>query len=246
MRSSLVAIFVLPTGVLASIILMNLIGLNANIMSLGGVALAIGVMVDSAVIMIENAHKHLERDAGERTQAQIIIDASKEVGPQLFFSLLVITVSFLPIFSLGDQSGRLFKPLAFTKTFAIGAASILSITIVPVLMYFFVRGRVPHEERNPISRLLMWLYEPLFWLSLRGRVLTLLIAVGLMLGTLWPYSKLGSEFMPPLEEGDLLYMPTTDPSISVGKARELLQQTDKLIMAGMKRMAGTCRGWTTW
>jgi Cu(I)/Ag(I) efflux system membrane protein CusA/SilA len=229
LRSSLVAIFVLPTGVLASIILMNLIGLNANIMSLGGIALAIGVMVDSAVIMIENAHKHLEHDSGERTQAQIIIDASKEVGPQLFFSLLVITVSFLPIFSLGDQSGRLFKPLAFTKTFAIGAASLLSITTVPVLMYFFVRGRVPHEDRNPISKLLMRLYEPLFWLSLRGRLLTLLIAVALMLVTLWPYSELGSEFMPPLEEGDLLYMPTTDPSISVSKARELLQQTDKLI-----------------
>jgi copper/silver efflux system protein len=230
-RSALVAIFVLPTGVLASVILMNVIGLNANIMSLGGIALAIGVMVDSAVIMIENAHKHLEHDAQGRSHAQIIIDASREVGPQLFFSLLVITVSFLPIFSLGGQSGRMFKPLAFTKTFAIGAASVLSITIVPVLMYFFIRGRVPHEERNPVSRILMRLYEPLFWLSLRGRLLTLLLAIGLVLLTLWPYSKLGSEFMPPLEEGDLLYMPTTDPSISVTKARELLQQTDRLIMS---------------
>ncbi len=228
-RSSLVAIFVLPTGVLASVILMRMIGLNANIMSLGGIALAIGVMVDSAVIMIENAHKHLESDGGKRTHAQIIIDASKEVGPQLFFSLLVITVSFLPIFSLNGQSGRLFKPLAFTKTFAIGAASILSITMIPVLMYFFIRGRIPHEDRNPVSKILMKLYEPLFWLSLRGRLLTILIAVALVFVTLWPYSQLGSEFMPPLEEGDLLYMPTTDPSISVTKARELMQQTDKLI-----------------
>jgi len=229
-RSSLVAIFVLPAGVLASVILMHAIGLNANIMSLGGIALAIGVMVDSAVIMIENVHKHIEQDGGKRTHAQIIIDASKEVGPQLFFSLLVITVSFLPIFSLTGQSGRLFKPLAFTKTFAIGAAAILSITIIPVLMYFFIRGRIPHEDRNPISKILMWFYEPLFWISLRGRLLTILVAVGLVLVTLWPYSQLGSEFMPPLEEGDLLYMPTTDPSISVTKARELLQQTDKLIM----------------
>ncbi len=229
-RSSLVAIFVLPTGVLASVILMHAIGLNANIMSLGGIALAIGVMVDSAVIMIENAHKHLEHDGPDRTHAQIIIDASKEVGPQLFFSLLVITVSFLPIFSLSGQSGRLFKPLAFTKTFAIGAASILSITIIPVLMYFFIRGRVPHEETNPVSKVLMKSYEPLFWLSLRGRGITILIAIAAVLVTYWPYSQLGSEFMPPLEEGDLLYMPTTDPSISITKARELLQQTDKLIM----------------
>ncbi len=229
-RSSLVAIFVLPTGVLASVILMHAIGLNANIMSLGGIALAIGVMVDSAVIMIENAHKHLEHDSANRSHAQIIIDASKEVGPQLFFSLLVITVSFLPIFSLSGQSGRLFKPLAFTKTFAIGAASILSITIIPVLMYFFIRGRVPHEDSNPVSKVLMKSYEPLFWLSLRGRGFTLLLAVLAVLVTYWPYSQLGSEFMPPLEEGDLLYMPTTDPSISITKARELLQQTDKLIM----------------
>ena len=229
-RSSLVAIFVLPAGVLASIILMDAIGLNANIMSLGGIALAIGVMVDSAVIMIENAHKHLEDDDGTRSHSQIIIDASQQVGPQLFFSLLVITVSFLPIFSLTGQSGRLFRPLAFTKTFAIGAASILSITIIPVLMDFFIRGRIPSEERNPISRVLMRLYEPLFWFSLRGRFLTILSAVALVVITYWPYSQLGSEFMPPLEEGDLLYMPTADPSISITKARELLQQTDKLIM----------------
>jgi Cu(I)/Ag(I) efflux system membrane protein CusA/SilA len=228
-RSSLVAIFVLPTGVLASFILMHAIGLNANIMSLGGIALAIGVMVDSSVVMIENAHKHLERDSGKKTHAQIIIDASREVGPQLFFSLLVITVSFLPIFSLTGQSGRLFKPLAYTKTFAIGAAAILSITIIPVLMDFFIRGRIRHEDRNPVSKLLMWLYEPLFWISLRGRLVTILLALLLVAVTFWPYSKLGSEFMPPLEEGDLLYMPTTDPSISTTKARELLQQTDKLI-----------------
>lgn len=229
LRSSLVALFVLPAGVLASIILMDLLGLNANIMSLGGIALAIGVMVDSAVIMIENAHKHLEHDPQGRSHQQLIIEAAREVGPQLFFSLLVITVSFLPIFSLGGQSGRLFRPLAFTKTFAIGAASILSITIIPVLMYFFVRGRVPHEERNPVSRVLMRLYEPVFWVAMRGKAFTLLLAIVVLLITLWPYSQLGSEFMPPLEEGDLLYMPTTDPSISTTKARELLQQTDKLI-----------------
>ena len=228
-RSSLVALFVLPTGVLASIILMNLLGINANIMSLGGIALAIGVMVDSSIILIENTHKHLEQNDGTRTHSQIVIEACREVGPQLFFSLLIIVVSFLPIFALTGQSGRLFKPLAFTKTFAIAAAAILSITIIPVLMDFFVRGKIPHEERNVLSRFLMWAYEPLFWLAMRGRLLTPLIAVVLMVVTLWPYSQLGSEFMPPLEEGDLLYMPTTDPSISIGKARELLQQTDKLI-----------------
>ncbi len=228
-RSALVAIFVLPAGVLASIILMDAIGLNANIMSLGGIALAIGVMVDSAVIMIENAHKHLELDGGRRPHSDIIIEASQQVGPQLFFSLLVITVSFLPIFSLTGQSGRLFRPLAFTKTFAIGAAAVLSVTIIPVLMDFFIRGRIPSEERNPVSKILMKLYEPLFWFSLRGRFLTILAAVVLVAVTYLPYSQLGSEFMPPLEEGDLLYMPTADPSISITKARELLQQTDKLI-----------------
>ncbi|MFQ5730558.1 MAG: efflux RND transporter permease subunit [Planctomycetaceae bacterium] len=228
-RSSLVAIFVLPAGVLSSIILMHAIGLNANIMSLGGIALAIGVMVDSAIIMIENTHKHLESDAGKRTHSQIVIDACGEVGPQLFFSLLVITVSFAPIFSLVGQSGRLFRPLAFTNMFAIGSAAILAVVTVPVLMDFFVRGRIPHEERNPVSKILMKLYEPLFWLSLRGRAITIAIAVLVVAVTLWPYSQLGSEFMPPLEEGDLLYMPTTDPSISITKARELLQQTDKLI-----------------
>ncbi len=228
-RSSLVAIFVLPTGVLASVILMDLLGINANIMSLGGIALAIGVMVDSAIILIENTHKHLEEDHGTRTHSQIVIEACGEVGPQLFFSLLIIVVSFLPIFALSGQSGRLFKPLAYTKTFAIAAAALISITIIPVLMDFFVRGKIPHEERNPISRVLIRLYEPPFWLAMRGRLLTPLVAVALVLVALWPYSRLGSEFMPPLEEGDLLYMPTTDPSISIGKARELLQQTDALI-----------------
>ena len=228
-RSSLVVIFVLPTGVLASIILMDLLGINANIMSLGGIALAIGVMVDSSIILIENAHKHLEEDDGTRSHSQIIIDACREVGPQLFFALVIITVSFLPIFALGEQSGRLFKPLAFTKTFAIAAAALLSITIIPVLMDFFVRGKIPHEDRNPISRVLIRLYEPPFWLAMRAKLLTPLVAIALMVVTLWPYSRLGSEFMPPLEEGDLLYMPTTDPSVSIGKARELLQQTDKLI-----------------
>ncbi|QDU74549.1 Cation efflux system protein CusA [Bremerella volcania] len=228
-RSSLVAIFVLPTGVMAAMLLMHGIGLTANIMSLGGIALAIGVMVDSAIIMIENTHKHLEAP-GDRSHAQIIIDACSEVGPQLFFSLLVITVSFVPIFSLTGQSGRLFRPLAFTNMFAIGSAAVLAVVMVPVLMEFFVRGRVPSEERNPLSKLLMRIYEPLFWLGMRGRAFTILVAIALVAVTVWPFSQLGSEFMPPLEEGDLLYMPTTDPSISITKARELLQQTDKLIM----------------
>ena len=228
-RSSLVAIFVLPAGVLSAVTLMNLFGINANIMSLGGIALAIGVMVDSAVIMIENAHKHLEQNDGGRTHAQIIIDASKEVGPQLFFSLLIITVSFVPIFSLTGQSGRLMKPLAFTKTFALGAAALLSIKIIPVLMEYFVRGKVPDEQNNPVSRFLQRLYAPLFWLALKGRVCTLALAAGLVLVTYYPFTHLGSEFMPPLQEGDLLYMPTLDPSISIATSRGLLQQTDALM-----------------
>lgn len=249
LRSSLVAIFVLPTAVLASIIIMHLLGINANIMSLGGIAIAIGAMVDSSIVMVENAHKHYERDKGKKPHAEIIIAAAKEVGPTLFFSLLIITVSFLPIFVLGEQSGRLFKPLAFTKTFAMGAAAILAVTVVPVLMIYFIRGRIPGEQTNPISRFLQWAYEPFFWLALRGKYITLLIALLLVCSAILPLQKyiwgsqvigeklpflklsrqIGSEFMPPLNEGDLLYMPTTDPGISVTKARELLQQTDALI-----------------
>ncbi len=294
-RSALVAIFVLPTGVLVSLAIMYLLDINANIMSLGGIAIAIGVMVDSSVIMVENAHKHLERDR-ERTgrgeeptpRGTLIAEAAREVGPSLFFSLLIITVSFLPVFALGEQSGRLFKPLAYTKTFAMAAAAVLAVTVIPVLMVYFVSERVlpaslsrrtrittalcaiiapavvllfiplerlaayriplavgwvvlaalvvlPQrilpEDRNPISRLLEWIYDPLFALVMRFRWPVIIGAGVVVILTAWPLSRLGSEFMPPLEEGDLLYMPTTDPGISMTKARELLQQTDKIIAA---------------
>ena len=248
-RSSFVVIFVLPTAVLASLIVMNAMGINANIMSLGGIAIAIGAMVDSSIVMVENAHKHYERDKGKKPHAEIMIEAAKEVGPTLFFSLVIITVSFLPIFVLGEQSGRLFKPLAFTKTFAMGAAAILAVTVVPVLMIYFIRGRIPNEQTNPISRVLQRMYEPFFRLAMKGKYLTLLIAAALVCSAVLPLQKyiwgrqvigdklpmlklssqIGSEFMPPLDEGDLLYMPTTDPGISITKARELLQQTDALI-----------------
>lgn len=249
LRSSLVAIFVIPTAVLASLIIMQMMGLNANIMSLGGIAIAIGAMVDSSIVMVENAHKHYERDKGKKPHAEIIIDAAKEVGPTLFFSILIITVSFIPIFVLGEQSGRLFKPLAYTKTFAMGASAFLAITIVPILMIYFIRGRIPSERTNPLSRILQRVYQPFFWAAMKGKYLTLLIALLLILSALIPLQEyvfgrqvvgdtipglkmtrqIGSEFMPPLNEGDLLYMPTTDPGISVTKARELLQQTDALI-----------------
>ncbi len=228
MRSALVAILVLPIGLLASILVMNILGINANIMSLGGLALAIGVMVDSAIVMIENAHKHLEENP-DAPRHETILRAAQEVGPSLFFSLLVITVSFLPIFVLSDQSGRLFKPLAYTKTFAIAAGAILGITLVPVLMIYLIRGKIPSEDRNPINRLSQRLYEPAFWFVMRHPAITLISVVLLGLSTIYPISKIGTEFMPPLDEGDLLYMPTVDPSVSITKAKELLQQTDKLI-----------------
>ena len=294
-RSELVAIFVVPTSVLASLLIMHVLGISANIMSLGGIAIAIGVMVDSAIIMVENAHKHLDRDeervhAGHpaRPRTEIILEAAKEVGPSLFFSLLIITVSFLPVFVLGGESGRLFRPLAFTKTFAMAAAALLSVTIIPVLMVYFITARVLpkywgwksnltitlaamivpaaalwfvpvllpetgpyrwwmamgwailagmllvpqriiHEEKNPISRGLQKLYEPFFHAAIRFRWAVLVIAILFIASAIWPFQRLGSEFMPPLDEGDLLYMPTTDPSISITKARQVLQQTDKLI-----------------
>ena len=235
-RSAIVAVFVLPVGLLVSILVMNLLGMNANIMSLGGLALAIGVMVDSSVILIENAHKHLERERervvrGEaaKSRIQIITEACVEVGPSIFFSLLVITVAFLPIFVLEGQSGRLFKPLAYTKTFAIAAGAILGITIIPVLMVYFIRGKIPTEERNPVNRLSMAIYEPFFRFVMRHPAITLIVVLLLGASTYYPWTKLGSEFMPPLEEGDLLYMPTTDPAISVTKSKELLQQTDKIM-----------------
>jgi copper/silver efflux system protein len=228
-RSSLVAIITLPLAVLMAFTVMYYQGINANVMSLGGIAIAIGAMVDAAIIMIENAHKHLERDRGKKEHWQIIADASKEVGPTLFYALLVITVSFAPVFTLEAQEGRLFKPLAFTKTYSMAAASILAVTIVPILMGYWIRGKIRSEEQNPISRFLIWIYDPILHLLLRWKW-TVLLATLLILAIGWfPYSQLGSEFMPPLWEGDLLYMPTTFPGISVTKARELLQQTDKII-----------------
>lgn len=227
--SGLVAIFTLPTAILISFIVMKIQGINANIMSLGGIAVAIGAMVDAAIIMIENAHKHLEHDAGKKDHWKIILDASKEVGPSLFYSLLVITVSFLPVFALEAQEGRLFKPLAYTKTYSMAAAALLSITIVPILMGYFIRGKIPPEEKNPVNKILMKIYHPILNFVLRFKWLVIAFAILILALTYIPYSKIGSEFMPPLWEGDLLYMPTTLPGISITKAKEILQQTDKII-----------------
>ena len=227
--SALVAIFTLPVAILIAFLVMHAQGINANIMSLGGIAIAIGAMIDAAIIMIENAHKHLERDQGKKPHWQIIAAASREVGPTLFFSLLVITVSFVPVFALQEQSGRLFKPLAYTKTYSMGAAALLSVTIVPILMGWFIRGRIKPESANPLNRLLIRIYHPLVDFVLKWRKMTLLTALLLILSIWYPISKMGSEFMPPLYEGDLLYMPTTMPGISITKARELLQITDRII-----------------
>ncbi|RMG18933.1 MAG: CusA/CzcA family heavy metal efflux RND transporter, partial [Deltaproteobacteria bacterium] len=227
-RSAFVAIFTLPIGILMSFIVMRLVGVSANIMSLGGIAIAIGVMVDASIVMVENLHKHMERDP-DRNQLQLVLDSAKEVGPALFFSLLIVTVSFLPVFTLEQQEGRMFGPLAYTKTFAMAAASLVAVTVIPVLMYYFVRGRIRSEAQNPISRFFIRLYHPVIHFTLRHPVLVVVAALGIGLATLWPASKLGSEFMPPLNEGDLLYMPTTPPGISITKAREILQQTDRLI-----------------
>ena len=287
-RSAFVAIFTLPVGILISFLIIYPLGINANIMSLGGIAIAIGVMVDASVVMVENAHKHLERDTGSKSHTQIIMEASKEVGPALFYSLLIITVSFLPVFTLTEQSGRMFKPLAYTKTFAMAASSVLAVTVIPVLMTFFVVERpvpatlapvkkrllyyvlplvpmvgvlvagvagvslpdwslavalflgifilmclVPQrifpEAQNPISRFFVKLYLPIIHWVLNWKKITTLMAVIIVVLTWYPFSRLGSEFMPPLDEGDLLYMPTTLPGISITKAKELLQQTDKII-----------------
>ncbi len=228
-RSALVAIIMLPVGVLIAFIAMRMLGMNSNIMSLGGIAIAIGAMVDAAIVMIENAHKHLERDDGSKPRAQIIVEACREVGPALFFSLLIITVSFLPVFALEAQEGRLFKPLAFTKTFAMAGGALLSVTLVPVLMLLFVRGKIVPEHKNPVNRLLIALYRPVIDSVLRHRALTLGVAGLVLLASLWPASKLGSEFMPALNEGSLLYMPTTLPGLSVTQAQKLLQQQDRII-----------------
>jgi len=227
--SSLVAILTLPAGVLIAFIAMKLLGINANIMSLGGIAIAIGVMVDASVVMVENAHKHLERDRGKKSHQEIISEAAREVGPALFFSLMIITVSFLPVFSLQAQEGRLFTPLAYTKTFAMAASALLAITIIPVLMFYFIRGRIMSESRNPVSRVLIFLYRPLIKGVLCLPFVVIILSIIIIALTIIPFKKLGSEFMPPLNEGDLLYMPTTPPGISSAKASELLQQTDKII-----------------
>ncbi|MCW9709197.1 efflux RND transporter permease subunit [Fodinibius salsisoli] len=228
-RSSLVAIISLPIGILAAFLVMYFQGINANIMSLSGIAIAIGAMVDAAIVMVENAHKHLEKDRGKKGHWRIIIDASKEVGPALFFSLLIITVSFLPIFALEGQEGRLFKPLAFTKTYAMAAAALLSVTLVPVLMGYLIRGKIQPEHKNPVNRFLIWIYRPIINLALRFKWTTIIASIAILVISIVPLQRLGSEFMPPIEEGDLLYMPTTDPGISITKAKELLQQTDKII-----------------
>ena len=228
-RSSLVAIISLPIGILAAFLVMYFQGINANIMSLSGIAIAIGAMVDAAIVMVENAHKHLEKDRGKKGHWRIIVDASKEVGPALFFSLLIITVSFLPIFALEGQEGRLFKPLAFTKTYAMAAAALLSVTLVPVLMGYLIRGKIQPEHKNPVNRFLIWIYRPVINLALRFKWTTIIASVAILAISIVPLQRLGSEFMPPIEEGDLLYMPTTDPGISITKAKELLQQTDKVI-----------------
>jgi len=233
-RSAFVAVFTLPTAILIAFIIMRMQGINANIMSLGGIAIAIGAMVDAAIIMIENTHKHLEEENTKPAELQrnrwnIITDASKEVGPALFWSLIVITVSFIPVFSLEAQEGRLFRPLAFTKTYSMGAAALLAVTIVPILMGYFIRGKILPEERNPINYILIKLYNPVVNSVLKIPKTVLFIVFLIMIITVYPFMKLGSEFMPPLWEGDLLYMPTTMPGISITKAKEILQQTDKII-----------------
>jgi Cu(I)/Ag(I) efflux system membrane protein CusA/SilA len=229
LRSAFVAIITLPVGILIAFLVMYNQGLNANIMSLSGIAIAIGAMVDAAIVMIENAHKHIERDRGKKDHWQIVLDASKEVGPALFYSLLIITLSFLPVFTLQAQEGRMFQPLAFTKTYAMAASALLAITIVPVLMGYLIRGRIMPERKNPINRFLIRVYHPVIEGVLRFRWTTLALAFAVLAATIYPLQRLGSEFMPPLNEGDLLYMPTTDPGVSIAKAKEILQQTDRII-----------------
>lgn len=235
-RSSMVIIITLPLGILMAFIVMKWQGINANIMALGGIAIAIGDMVDGAIVMVENAHKHIseavEKKKAELTQSErweVIGNSSREVAPALFFSLLIITVSFIPIFVMEAQEGRLFSPLAYAKSYAMAAAAILTITVVPVLMGYFIRGRIIPEHKNPTNRLLHLIHSPILKLAMRWRAITLVLAVALLATTIYPLSKIGSEFMPPLDEGDILYMPSTFPGISITKAKELLQQTDKIL-----------------
>ncbi|GAA0813179.1 CusA/CzcA family heavy metal efflux RND transporter [Colwellia asteriadis] len=234
LRSSLVVIFSIPVGILTAFTVMHAQGLNANIMSLGGIAIAIGAMVDGAIVMIENMHKHLEKLPPEEKLSnekrwQLVINAANEVGPALFFSLLIITVSFVPVFTLEAQEGKMFSPLAYTKTYAMAASAALAITLVPVLMGYFIRGNVLAEHKNPINKALTAAYMPLLKTALNFPKITVFAAVIILGAGLYPVNKIGSEFIPPLDEGDLMYMPTTYPSISIGQARQLLQQTDKLI-----------------
>jgi Cu(I)/Ag(I) efflux system membrane protein CusA/SilA len=238
LRSAFVAIVSLPLGILTAFSIMNWQGVNANIMSLGGIAIAVGAMVDAAVVMIENAHKHLEawnqenpdRRPTASEQARLIADAAAEVGPALFFSLLIITLSFVPVFTLEAQEGKLFGPLAFTKTYSMAAAAGLSVTLIPVLMFYFIRGRIPEERSNPLNRLLILLYRPLLGFVLRHPKTMLTASTLLIVATIVPLTQIGSEFMPPLIEGDLLYMPSALPGLSADKASQLLQQTDKVLM----------------
>ena len=231
LRSSAVVILSLPVGILAAFIVMNMQGINANIMSLGGIAIAIGAMVDAAIVMIENVHKHIEKEPlTDENRWRIMSDAATEVGSPLFFSLLIITLSFLPVFTLEAQEGRLFAPLAYTKTYAMAAAACLSITLVPVLMGYFIRGHVTPEHKNPINRVLIAAYRPIIESVIRFPKGTLVLAAVILAVGLWPATQLGSEFMPPLDEGDLMYMPTTYPGVSIDKAREILQNTDKMIL----------------
>ncbi len=228
-RSALVAIITLPLGILISFIVMRSIGVSANIMSLGGIAIAIGAMVDAAIVMIENMHKHLERDGGRSSHWEIVLESAKQVGPPLFFSLLIITFSFLPVFSLEQQEGRLFKPLAYTKTFAMAGSALLSITLVPVLMGYLVRGRIRTEQQNPLNRFLRWVYRPVITFVLRFPKMVIAAAVGVLAVTVVPWRQLGSEFMPPLHEGSILFMPTTVPGASIAQAREIMRYQDSVL-----------------
>jgi len=229
LRSALVAIISLPLAVLVSFILQYQFNITANLLSLSGIALALGDITDAAVVMVENAHKRLEKAAPGEERESLVLEAAKEVGPSLFFSLLVITVSFLPIFALTGESGRLFKPLAYTKTFAMAGASILAVTLTPILMVFLIKGKIPSEARNPVNRFTMFLYRPFLRLTLHFPKASILAAALILAATVYPALKLGSEFMPPLDEGDLLYMPTTMPGISITEAKTLLQQTDRIL-----------------
>ena len=232
LRSALVAILMLPVGVLIAFIAMRLLGMNSNLMSLGGIAIAIGAMIDAAIVMIENAHKHIERLPENHTHAdrtEAMITACKEVGPALFFSLLIITVSFLPVFTLEDQEGRLFSPLAYTKTFSMAGAALLSVTLVPVLMMLFIRGKIMPEAKNPVNRFLIWGYRPIIAWVMRWKKTTIVAAIAALVVSIYPASKLGSEFMPTLNEGTLFYMPASLPGMSITKAAELLQTQNKII-----------------